>query len=260
MKVAVLGSNGFLGKYICENLSHDVIPINRSNLNLNDFVSVATWLEKNKPDVIVNCATSGGKTQLGSFNFDDIKNNLGLFLNFYNNSDLIKKFINIGSGAEFDITKNIDSVKEETIVTVSPEDSYGYSKNIISRLVLNKDNFYTLRLFGCFDSSEPEFRLFKKFLSNTDFKLMDRKFDYISAKDFLKVLDYYVVQKNLPKDINCVYQEKLYLSEILDKFDKQYNIVQSNILNYTGDGSKLASLNVKLEGLDLGIKEYKSKI
>jgi nucleoside-diphosphate-sugar epimerase len=257
MKIAVLGSNGFLGNYICQNLKHDVIPINRCNLNLNDFESVKQWLIDVSPDVIVNCATSGGKASLGETNYQDIQNNLSVFLNFFNNSQYVRKFINIGSGAEFDIDNNINQVKEAEILNVLPKDSYGYSKNIISRILLEKNNFYTLRLFGCFDKSEPDFRLFKKFLASSDFCLSDRQFDYISAEDFLLILDYFIVNNPKVRDINCVYPNKLYLSEILDKFNKEFKILKTDLKNYTGNGDRLLSLNIPLKGLDYGIKKYK---
>jgi len=257
MRVAVLGSNGFLGNYICQNLQHDVIPVNRSNLDLSSFSAVEKWLIDVVPDVIVNCATSGGKTKLGEINYRDLQNNLTVFLNFYNNSHYIKKFINIGSGAEFGIENNINSACEEDILNVVPADSYGYSKNLVARMVLEKDNFYTLRLFGCFDRTEPDFRLFKKFLDSNNFSLTDRQFDYISASDFLRILDYYIVNRVAIKDINCVYSNKIYLSSILDKFNKEYKTESVSPNNYTGNGDNLKLLGISLEGLDAGIKKYK---
>jgi nucleoside-diphosphate-sugar epimerase len=260
MKVAVLGSNGFLGNLICQRLDCEILPVSRSTFDLNSYVETRQWLEKFNPDVVINCATSGGKTKMGDLNFQDIQNNLGIFINFFNNSDYVKKFINIGSGAEFDVKTNINLAKEIDILNSVPNDSYGYSKNIIARMVLEKDNFFTLRLFGCFDSTEPDFRLFKKLLADQNFKLINRQFDYISADDFIKILKYYVRQPNLPKDLNCVYQNKLYLNEILDKFNKKFSVVETSNINYTGNGDLLALLDLELEGLDIGIEKYKSKI
>lgn len=258
MKVAVLGANGFLGQCILRDLKkYTLIPVTRKDLDLTNFEQVKSWLLENKPDVIINSAIAGGsKTGLSQQEFADVQNNLSIFMNFYNNSNIFSKFINIGSGAEFDLSTNIDQAREETVIRSNPKDSYGYSKNLISRLVLEKDNFYTLRLFGCFDNSEPEYRLFKKFLNNSQFCLTDRQFDYISATDFCRILSHYIDHDNLPKDINCVYQNKLWLSDILAKFNKEFTIIGNNNLNYTGNGEKLNSLNLSLDGLELGIKEY----
>lgn len=257
MKIAILGANGFLGKCILTYIRNlELIPVTRKDVDLSNFLEVKNWLIKTRPDIVINCAVSGGtKSGLNSQIVDDIRNNISIFLNFYNNSNYFFKFINIGSGAEFDLTTNIDNITEEKILTSIPKDSYGYSKNLISRLILEKDNFYTLRLFGCFDESEPSYRLFKKLLSEK-INIEDRKFDYISVRDFIEILKFYIYNNNLIKDVNCVYQNKYLLSEILHKFNKEFNNVGINPLNYTGNGNKLDTLGIKLKGLDSGIKEY----
>lgn len=260
MKIAVLGASGFLGNYIAKNLSDfEIIRVNRETINLLEYNHVRKWMLENSPDVIINCATSGGKTsnkQLGDFKAADLQNNIMVFLNFFNNSDLVKKFINIGSGAEFDINKNIDNISEIEIFNSIPSESYGFSKNIISRLIYEKKQFYTIRLFGIFDSSEPEFRFFKKILNEEIQTYIDRYFDYISAKDFMKTLTYYITKDDLPKDINCVYLEKKRLSEIISLIGKPINSNGINDKNYTGDAKNIYSLGIKFDGLVNGIQEY----
>ena len=258
MKIAVLGARGFLGKIICnhfESRGYTVYPITRLDLDLTDFNAVSDWLNDVQPDSVVNCATAMN-TDVYDNVYKDIRNNISIFLNFYNNSQYFKKFINVGSGAEFDRTKNIESASETDIMRLMPNDSYGFSKNIISRAVLGHDKFYTLRLFGCFHRSEPNFRLFKRVSKGEAVSIIDKQFDYFSAQDFCTVLDYYVNNQAEYKDINCVYKEKLYLSQILLKI-KPVAIVGKDPLNYTGNGDKLASLNLPLLGLEESIKEYK---
>ena len=259
MKVAVLGAGGFVGSIIVNYLqskNYQVLPITRRELDLTNYTSVQEWLIKNKPYAIVNCATAGGKQRMGDARLDDVQNNLTIFLNFYNNSQHFDKFINVGSGAEFDHSLNVDRAKESDILSVFPADGYSYSKNIIARLVLEKENFYTLRLFGCFDSTDPNFRLFKRFLNNEPLDLVDRQFDFFSAQDFCRVLTHYLNTEAEHRDINCVYKDKLYLSEILNKF-KPVEITKTTDKNYTGDGSKLAKLRIPLIGLDESIRNYK---
>jgi hypothetical protein len=92
--------------------------------------------------------------------------------------------------------------------------------------------------------------------------LENKEFDFISAKDFYQVLKHYLNNDEPIKDINCVYNIKFDLASILDKFISYHNLklkinVKSNGLNYTGNGDKLALLDLKLDGLDLGLKQYK---
>ena len=263
--IAVLGSSGFLGSVICKFFcnQYKIIPVSRDVLNLNEYDAVSAWLKSQDVNIIINCATAGNKSSSDEVDYQQAKNNLEVFSNFYNNSSRFSKFINIGSGAEFGLHQDIKNIKEEEILASHPEGSYGYSKNLISRLVLEKDNFFTLRIFGCFDPSEPEHRLFKRLSNNDSINLIDREFDYISSWDFCKVLEHYINNhEGLPKDINCVYSDKLLLSSIVKKFidihglSRTVNIVGSS-MNYSGSSDKLESLNLNLDGLDAGIKKYK---
>lgn len=261
MKVAILGSSGSIGSELMRRLSphYNMIPVNRKTIDLLDHKQVSFWLNKEAPDVIINCASAGVTRSIQDFNLNEYLNNIVVFENFYLNSSKIKKFINVGSGAEFDRCVDIDNIKEEYIKHRFPKDSYGKSKNFISRISLNKKNFYTLRLFGCFHSSEPEFRLFKKYLNNEIKEIEDRKFDYIGIEDFVIVLHHYIKNEPEYSDINCVYPKKLYLSEIL-KYFGEIDIKSISDKNYTGCGSKLSRLNLPLLGLQKCIENYRENL
>jgi dTDP-4-dehydrorhamnose reductase len=270
MKIAILGANGFIGSYLCTYLwarNHEVIPITRKNLDLTDADAVRTWLEKNSPDVVINAAIAGGGLTVNDINYADVQNNLVVFFNFYNSSVPLR-YINIGSGAEFDRQRDIKLAHEYEIQNVCPKDSYGFSKNIIARTILKKSNFYTLRLFGCFHSSEPNIRLFKRFLSGQVTSIQNKWFDYFSLSDFAKVVDYYcTTESELPADVNCVYNEKYMLNEILGKLNyiKQLDIpIYTDALthfSYTGSSKLLSMLRERaefpqLEGLEKGLEQY----
>ena len=263
-KVIILGANGFLGNYLVNNLKEfDIVPITRNDLDLNDYNQVMHLLIKENPYAIINCAMPGAKSKIDNLESDDIKTIFNIFLNFYNLSSLFTKYINIGSGAEFDRATNIFYQNEYLIPDVSPKDNYGYIKNAISRVCRNTDNFYTLRLFGCFDKSENEERLFAKLLRGESVSIIDKEFDFFSAQDFCTVVTHYLNRKPIYNDINCVYNEKLKLSEVLNRFISQHNltstvtITDTSNYNYTGNGSKLDLLKLPLIGLDQSIRNYK---
>jgi len=263
MKIAVLGARGFLGSFLCRwlNKKHIVIEVTRNTLDLTDYISVSQWLMTVQPDAVINCAISGGGQGIEDISYSDVQRDLQIFLNFYNNTGGFK-YINISSGAEFDRRTDIDKKPESAILLSHPLESYGFTKNTIARMVLNRDNFYNLRLFGCFDRTDPPFRLFKKFKLQQAIAVTDRYFDYISASDFARVVDYYLQDIVLPKDINCVYEDKLLLSEQLKLFARYHitnaeiNVIGTDNKNYTGNGQVLADLDILLEGLIKGIKKY----
>jgi len=265
MKIAVLGANGFLGSLLQNKLKDDyeILPITRKTLNISDYRDVQKWLEQTKPNYIINCAISGGGASVDQFIPEHIISNINIFLNFYN-SEFDFKYINIGSGAEFNRHYDIDLAEESKILTQKPKSSYGYAKNVIARMCLTNPKFYTLRLFGCFDKSEPDIRFFKQLLAAKQFHIRDRYFDFISADDFVKIVKFYLERDfvNLPKDINCVYNEKYMLSEIAYKFIKMHNLDTKIVLdipaglNYTGSCIKRSQLPLDLDGLDVSLGKY----
>lgn len=262
MKIAVLGANGFIGNHLTNFLSkkYEVIPVTRQDLNLFSFYEVTQFLLTHKFDYIINSAVTHNQDTL----LLDTRNNLSIFMNFYNNSEKFGKFIHLGSGAEFDRTLDITNAKEIDIFNRNPNDSYGFSHNLMSRLCYEKDNFLTVRIFGCFGSQEKSTRLIPRLLASyKKFHIQnDRYFDYISIQDLCIILQFIIDKNILIKDINCVYNNKIKLSEFLQKFIKIHNIsinivteTKSNF-NYTGNGNLITNLNIELEGLDEGIKKY----
>jgi UDP-glucose 4-epimerase len=261
MKIALLGSKGFIGSNIVKRYQgqHELHLPTRDTIDLLDSNQVKNYLRQHNFDVVINCAaTFGDQTLLA-----DTRNNLGIFLNFYNHSDLFGKFINTGSGAEFDLSTDINCAREDLIFERVPRDSYGFGHNVKSRMCKDKSNFYTLRIFGCFGYNEKSSRLFNKLVNSETFIIKNnRYFDYISVHDLITIIDYFVYNSCQIKDINCVYKEKLLLSDVVNKFKLMHNI--NNLIevestgfhNYTGNNALLESLSIKLDGLECGIKNY----
>jgi dTDP-4-dehydrorhamnose reductase len=265
-KIAILGANGTIGNLLCGLLKDagNLVPVTRKNLDLLNYTAVYDWVQREQPDVIINCAFSGGSVNTTDINLSDLQRNMQMFLNFYHQPSKFR-YINFGSGAEFDRTRDIDNVKELEISERSPTDTYGQAKNYISRTIWNRDNFYTLRLFGCFGYNEPASRLFKRLLNTSKLNVVDRRFDYFSHKDMATVVGHYINanEQDLIKDINLVYQEKfsLYYQALLfaDRHCPAGEVILQGTSeqNYTGNGDLLHSLNLDLQGLKQGIKDYK---
>lgn len=262
MKIAILGPKGFIGNHLVKFLSNnfEVIPISRETLDLYNYIDVKNFLSKNYFDYILNTAVSHTSDPLLS----DTRNNISIFMNFYNNSSKFGKFIHYGSGAEFDRATNIENARETDIFVKLPEDSYGYGHNIMSRLCYEKDNFMTLRIFGCFGANEKNTRLIPKLLSTNEiFKISnDRFFDYISIQDLCIVTEYIIKNDVDLKDINCVYSQKIKLSDFLKTFIDIHAIKNKIIIeseskfNYTGDSFRIDNLKIDLSGLNFGIQNY----
>lgn len=262
MKIAVLGSNGFVGNNVTKHLSkkYSVTPVNRNTIDLLNPHAVKNFLKRNSFDVVVNCAAVMTNDAL----LHDARNNLGIFMNFFNNFKYFGKFINTGSGAEFNRSKDINCKSEEEILYEVPSDSYGWGQNVKSQLCLERENFYTLRIFNCFGPGELPTRLFPRYLNrNETFRLVnDRYFDYFGINDLNTMIQNCIENDWMYKDVNAVYKYKYKISEVLAKFceinglEKDFEVVSVSDNNYTGDAAKLEQMNIKMNGLDIELSNY----
>jgi GDP-L-fucose synthase len=261
MRIAVIGAKGFVGRSLAGHLlhNHHITPITRDTLNLLDSVAVRQFLEKNKFDVIVNCAA----VMTDNSSLNDARNNFGMFMNFYDNRSLFGKFINTASGAEFDRSMNIDNLSESEIFNRMPNDSYGWGQNMKARICAQTDNFYNIRIFNCFGRGEIATRIFPIFLEQGKIEITNnRYFDYFSIQDLQRVVEDCVDKNWSIKDVNAVYPNKVKISQAMELFCQAHNlpanitVLSESSMNYTGSGETLSKLDIKLEGLEQGFKNY----
>lgn len=264
MRIGIVGANGYIGKYLARrytNAGHDVDSVTRQSFDIENYVAVDTWLAHRAPDIVINCAVVGGGPLVTQVNDQTVRTNLAVFQNFYNSKN-VKRYINIGSGAEFDKKQDLVLAHEDSIFHSMPEDSYGYSKNVIARMVRQREEFYTLRLFGCFHNTESNQRMLKKIGNNAseDWIIEDKYFDMFGLEDFARVVDYYLAAGSV-KDVNCVYQDKTKLLDTVKAFVNYHNIETTITsgpkgLSYSGNGDQLTDLNLNLIGLQSSIERY----
>lgn len=270
-KILITGGNGNIAKMIKNNLSSDfdITCICRSDFNLLDFKSVENYLSLNSFDVLIHTAISGGRRTKVE-NSDIAYTNLIMFENLIKFADHFKLIINFDSGAIYDRSTNIFCRKEEDITTV-PADYYGFSKYLIYKRSLQYNNIINFRIFNIFHINEEPERfikacfLAKKNGSNVTIT-QDKYFDFMSEADFIKIVKYYLTNLNilshLPKTFNLSYKQKYTLSDIalfilqdITKIDVQ-NGLNLDQGNYCGDSTKLDSLMLPLDGLEIGIRNF----
>ena len=268
INILVTGANGFIGSNIIKLLSNDTnfkfFNGNRNSIDLYSTESIERYLDKNQIDTVIHCAIEGG-SRLKTDDANTFYNNILIFENLYYCRNLLHKVINLASGAEFDRETDIDFVNEEDIFERIPKDYYGLSKNIIAKKTLTANNFYNLRLFGCFDENELDSRfikscILKSRINETIIIHEDKIMDFFYIQDLISIVKYFLLVNPVYQDINLSYKNKYKLSEIAKKIinetNSKSNIItqDQNGLNYNGNFDKLLSLPIKLEGFENGLK------
>ena len=216
MRVGLLGSNGFMGRYFlnCNNW----IPITRAEVDLLNQKSIEEFFKKNHFSVIIHCAVEGGR-MLNKEDGNVTHNNILMFENVVR---VFKgKIIYFSSGA--------------AVRGNPPTDPYGLSKWIIDKRILQIENAYTLRVWGCYGSGEPDPHnrdRFKTICKQNGHIVIDKDkyFDFVDIKDVMKVVFEYTIGYRISKECNLVYPEKLKLSDWAKKFGATYEITDQTEL------------------------------
>ena len=273
--VAIMGARGFVGKSLSLYLKdkYNVLPVTRDDFSFLDGDKVKEFIEKEKIDVIINCANQGGsrKTENDKTFVDVIGNNLKMFCNMESAMKPGMKMINFGSGAQYNKIRDLHKVNEDLIGEVLPTDDYGFSKYVMSKYLAGQSekNIYNPIIFGLY--GEYEDYTFK-FISNAIIKnLLEMPiiinqnviFDYMYVYDFLKIIELLIENDYSNKEFNITPTESVDLVSIANIINECGNYkseitVKNPGLNYeyTGDNTRLLE-NI---GKDFSFTSYKEGI
>lgn len=262
--IFITGGNGFMGSYLKEYYATDynVLAPSHSELELTNLDRVNRFFDTYNIDIVIHTALAG-RDNIYGVNHAEEQQNLAMFMNIWRNRHKFSQFINAGTGNEFDTTTNIDCAPEDLLFDRMPVASYAYAKNIIARTCKTTKNFTNLRFFGVFHHTEKPVRFFRRcYLAEKPIHIFqDHYFDYINLEDIPVVMDA-VIEGIKWDDINVAYPEKFCLSELARNFLDIHNIKTEIIVdavgpnNFTGNTTRLDSLNLPLKGLTAGLVKY----
>ena len=254
MKILITGGNGYVAKSLTTALrnTHEVYAPTRQQLNLIDSKAINTWFEDKYFDVVIHCAVVGG-SRLKPEDSSIMDQNLQMYYNLLTHKNKYNKFINFGSGAEL----------------LQKDTPYGLSKHIIYKSIIEKENFYNIRIFGVFDENEWETRFIKtsikKYINNESMEIHQNKYmDFFYMEDLVSLVEFYILNNNLPKEIYCTYCESKTLYHITDIINHLNNHQVEIKLNNSGIGTKyigkFTDLGINYIGLEQGIVETYNKL
>lgn len=229
MKITLFisGGRGFIGRNLIENLSHkyNILAPTHKELELLDEKKVESYLKKHRINVVIHAANVGGNRK-DQFIPNMLMTNLKIFFNLARCDKYFKKMIFLGSGAEYDKTRDLKKIKETDFDFMIPQDDYGFYKYICSKYIEKSDKIINLRIFGLYGKHE-DYKT--RFISNAicknifNFPITMRQnvfFDYLYIDDFIKIIDYFINNDCEYKFYNVGRGEKIDLLTIAKMVNK----------------------------------------
>jgi GDP-L-fucose synthase len=248
MNVLITGGNGYIASNLYKSLEHkyNITSINRNTFDLTNYNNTQQWFANKYFDTVIHTAIKGG-SRLAVDSSEVLDKNIMMYHNLLSCSDHFGKFINIGSGAE----------------VYSPDSIYGLSKKCIHRSIQDKNNYYSLRVYAIFNHRELNTRFIKNnitnYMDNKDLVVHKNKYmDFMYFDDFVKIIEHYMYNSDIPKNLDCVYEKKNTLVDIANIINhlsdnrSKVMVQQSGMDNdYIG---RYDNINLSFIGLEEGIK------
>lgn len=265
MNILLTGGSGFIGRNLYDGLKnkYKIFAPSHKDLELTDEGAVRKYIIKNKIKIVIHTAIK----------YDEhlLENILRMYYSIYKNLDLLDRFINFGSGAEYAKNRDLKNVRETELGKFIPEDDYGFGKLICSQLSKDNKKILTLLPFGIFGPGEDY--LFK-FIANSIVKNLlrlpikikqDAVFDYLYINDLIPIIKSILKNKKLSGNFNVATSRPISLKKIaetinkLGKFKSKTSITNKNYnYQYTGSNQKLKNVisDLKITPIEESIKIF----
>lgn len=207
--VLLTGLGGFVGKNLkpfLENKGFKVIAPRSSQYDFADLKTVQDLVKEYIPDIFILSGFYGINTPTPPQ--DIFEKNFQILNNFISVS-AGKPIFTFGSGAEFDKSLPIVSVKDEAWKNTPPADLYGRAKYLISQEIKKYPNIWNLRLFGVYGPHETN----NRFITHAIYCVLENKpitirqnvvFSYLEVEDLCRLVCYFVQNPPKHKFINMV--------------------------------------------------------
>lgn len=195
MKVLLTGGTGFVGRNLRERLGgrFEILAPGRSELDLLDAAAVRGFLSRCPVDAVVHAATIPGHRNAPPAR-DLGLGNVRMLVHLIRAAAPSTRFVVLGSGAEYDVSRDVVRAREDDASHPVPRDETGFSKLVQSVLAEGRPGFVHLRPFGVFGPHEDwEIR----FVSNALCKALhglpitlrqNRRLDYVWVGDLCEVV------------------------------------------------------------------------
>lgn len=269
-RVLLTGGTGFVGRNIKPYLSTvcELYSPKRNELNLLEEEAVRDYIIRNDIEIVLNFANPNpikNKLDKQDKMFED---SIRSFLNLYRAQEYYEMMYTLGSGAEYDKSKDIVLIGEERETRSLPYDSYGLSKYTINQIIAGSAKQCNLRIFGCYGPTDHESKFIthaiRCCLRGEDITIrQDCYFDYMHVYDLGRIIGLFIDRIPQYRSYNVCTGSRVLLSEIAGIVKRQMSseseiVILKDGLNkeYTGSNKRLLKEigNYNFISLEDGVK------
>ncbi len=252
-KVLVTGGTGFIGRNVCPYLFSrcELYAPRRNELNLMDEIAVRKYITQNKIDIIFNLANPNPAKNILDKQDTMFEEGLRIFLNLYRAQDCYEMMYTIGSGAEYDKSKDAVMVTEEEATRSLPYDSYGLAKYTINQLIVESRKQCNLRIFGCYGPTDHESKFIthaiRCCLRNESITIRQNcYFDYMHVSDLGRIMEFFIYHTPMYRSYNVCTGTRVSLLEIAEIVKKQMCSEKDIIVLKKGWNKEYTGSNLRL--------------
>ena len=229
-RVLITGGTGFIGRNVIPFLQTrcEIYTPNRSELNLYNQKEVVDYIIENGIDIVFHCANPNPVKNVLDHASTQFEDSIRMFLNLYSAEQYYEMMYTLGSGAEYNKSMEIASVREDEEFRSVPADSYGLAKYTMNQMISKSEKQCNLRLFGCYGPTDHE----SKFITHAIRCCLRGEaitirqncmFDYMQVADAARVMAFFIDHTPIYRSYNVCSGKRVSLLEIAETVKRQMN-------------------------------------
>lgn len=229
--ILITGGSGYIGRHLQRALvnRYRVFAPTHQELELLDAAAVEKYFRSHKVEVVIHAAVVGGSRPEETVEHS-LSTNLHMFFNVVRCRKYFSRFINLGSGAEYDKSRPLKKVSEDDFGKFIPNDEYGFYKYICAKYIEETNsNMINLRIFGLYGQGE-DYRL--RFISNMLVRKLlslplginqDMVFDYVYIADFVRIIEHFIKHKGKYKFYNIGTGRPIHIAALASRINQMFD-------------------------------------